>query len=68
VDSGRRLGLANREQISGSRAEVSRPIGEFINPDNYPELRVTAEWTAGDESFSVGSTSLLRRAIGSVIR
>jgi hypothetical protein len=59
---------ANDDQISGSRAELSRPIGEFMFSVCVPELRVTDKWTTGDEIRAPFQSSPFHRATDTSFR
>jgi hypothetical protein len=49
-------------------SELSRRSVELTITVSDPELRVTAEWPAGDESSMARAASFFRRAIGPAIR
>jgi hypothetical protein len=59
---------ADRRQISGSKGELSHPLGEFMFSVCLPELRVTAGWPAGDEIRAPCPSSFFRRAFGTPVR
>jgi hypothetical protein len=49
-------------------SELSRRSVELTITVSDPELRVTAEWPAGDEISMTRTASFFRRAIGTAIR
>jgi hypothetical protein len=49
-------------------SELSRRSVELTITVSDPELRVTAEWPAGDEISMTRAASFFRRAIGTAIR